>query len=170
MAHQKQKMLHKQHSISGCSSVWSERLIWDQEATGSNPVTRTIIYWIVAKRVRHRTLTPAFRWFESILSSQKGYWGSFYMNNIRKPDHFVSGEHILAPQISKKVNKICGCGEIGTRCRLKICWVFTLGGSSPPTRTKRPNKRVGSNPSIWWYTSAKGRLRSIRWCNGCTLV
>ena len=25
--------------ISGCSSVWLERLIWDQEAAGSSPVT-----------------------------------------------------------------------------------------------------------------------------------
>ncbi len=26
-------------SISGCGSVWLERLIWDQEAAGSSPVT-----------------------------------------------------------------------------------------------------------------------------------
>ena len=26
-------------SISGCGSAWLERLIWDQEAAGSNPVT-----------------------------------------------------------------------------------------------------------------------------------
>ena len=28
--------------ISGRSSVWLERLIWDQEAAGSSPVFRTI--------------------------------------------------------------------------------------------------------------------------------
>ena len=25
-------------SISGCGSAWLERLIWDQEAAGSNPI------------------------------------------------------------------------------------------------------------------------------------
>ena len=27
------------YSIPGCGSAWLERLIWDQEAAGSNPVT-----------------------------------------------------------------------------------------------------------------------------------
>ncbi len=25
--------------MSGCGSVWLERLVWDQEVAGSNPVT-----------------------------------------------------------------------------------------------------------------------------------
>ena len=29
-------------STSGCGSAWLERLIWDQEVAGSNPVTPTI--------------------------------------------------------------------------------------------------------------------------------
>ena len=29
--------------ISGCSSVWLERVVWDHEAAGSSPVARTII-------------------------------------------------------------------------------------------------------------------------------
>ncbi len=29
-------------AISGCSSVWLERLIWDQEVAGSNPVIPTM--------------------------------------------------------------------------------------------------------------------------------
>ena len=27
---------------SGCGSAWLERLVWDQEAAGSNPVTPTL--------------------------------------------------------------------------------------------------------------------------------
>ena len=27
------------YKIPGCGSAWLERLIWDQEAAGSNPVT-----------------------------------------------------------------------------------------------------------------------------------
>ncbi len=28
--------------VAGCGSVWLERLVWDQEAAGSNPVTPII--------------------------------------------------------------------------------------------------------------------------------
>ncbi len=28
--------------ITGCGSAWLERLIWDQEVAGSNPVTPTL--------------------------------------------------------------------------------------------------------------------------------
>ena len=29
--------------ITGCGSVWLERLVWDQEVAGSNPVTPTFL-------------------------------------------------------------------------------------------------------------------------------
>ena len=29
------------HTMTGCGSAWLERLIWDQEVAGSNPVTPT---------------------------------------------------------------------------------------------------------------------------------
>ena len=28
--------------VSGCGSAWLERLVWDQEVAGSNPVTPTL--------------------------------------------------------------------------------------------------------------------------------
>ena len=28
--------------VTGCGSAWLERLIWDQEVAGSNPVTPTL--------------------------------------------------------------------------------------------------------------------------------
>ena len=31
------------HFVPGCGSAWLERLIWDQEVAGSNPVTPTYI-------------------------------------------------------------------------------------------------------------------------------
>ena len=30
--------------MSGCGSAWLERLVWDQEAAGSNPVTPIMTY------------------------------------------------------------------------------------------------------------------------------
>ena len=32
----------KRKKPSGCGSAWLERLIWDQEVAGSNPVTPTV--------------------------------------------------------------------------------------------------------------------------------
>ena len=29
-------------TLTGCGSAWLERLIWDQEVAGSNPVTPTL--------------------------------------------------------------------------------------------------------------------------------
>ena len=29
--------------LTGCGSVWLERLVWDQEAAGSNPVTPSYV-------------------------------------------------------------------------------------------------------------------------------
>ena len=31
--------------LSGCGSAWLERLVWDQEVAGSNPVTPTEKEW-----------------------------------------------------------------------------------------------------------------------------
>ena len=35
--------LSRRNYISGCGSAWLERLIWDQEVAGSNPVTPTLL-------------------------------------------------------------------------------------------------------------------------------
>ena len=32
----------KENWTTGCGSAWLERLVWDQEVAGSNPVTPTI--------------------------------------------------------------------------------------------------------------------------------
>ena len=37
----------------GCGSAWLERLVWDQEVAGSNPVTPIITYARVAQLVEH---------------------------------------------------------------------------------------------------------------------
>ena len=31
-------------ALTGCGSAWLERLVWDQEVAGSNPVTPTVLY------------------------------------------------------------------------------------------------------------------------------
>ena len=35
------KTKNDKHFVPGCGSAWLERLIWDQEVAGSNPVTPT---------------------------------------------------------------------------------------------------------------------------------
>ncbi len=35
--------------MTGCGSAWLERLVWDQEVAGSNPVTPILIYARVAQ-------------------------------------------------------------------------------------------------------------------------
>ena len=34
----------RRQKMSGCGSAWLERLVWDQEAAGSNPVTPIMTY------------------------------------------------------------------------------------------------------------------------------
>ena len=36
-------------AITGCGSAWLERLVWDQEVAGSNPVT-PIYLWCACSR------------------------------------------------------------------------------------------------------------------------
>ena len=33
-------------TLTGCGSAWLERLIWDQEVAGSNPVTPTLTFLV----------------------------------------------------------------------------------------------------------------------------
>ena len=41
-----QRGLGKQNTLtSGCSSAWLERLVWDQEVAGSNPVSPILSFW-----------------------------------------------------------------------------------------------------------------------------
>ena len=37
----KQESIARLRNFPGCGSVWLERLVWDQEVAGSNPVTPT---------------------------------------------------------------------------------------------------------------------------------
>ena len=38
-----QRSTKEKKKTAGCGSVWLERLVWDQEAAGSNPVTPTAV-------------------------------------------------------------------------------------------------------------------------------
>ena len=56
-------------AVTGCGSAWLERLVWDQEVAGSNPVTPIAIV-----RVWFNGRTPAF---------QAGYVGSIPITRFR---------------------------------------------------------------------------------------
>ncbi len=50
---------------TGCGSVWLERVVWDHEAAGSNPVTPMFIRhrkpaWLLGLRFLNRTNDPKF--------------------------------------------------------------------------------------------------------------
>ena len=36
--------MQRNRAISGCGSAWLERLVWDQEVAGSNPVTPIVLF------------------------------------------------------------------------------------------------------------------------------
>ncbi len=46
-------VLWKKYKITGCGSAWLERLVWDQEVAGSNPVTPTSGYISVMQECRN---------------------------------------------------------------------------------------------------------------------
>ena len=58
-----------QKQKTGCGSAWLERLVWDQEVAGSNPVTPILM------RVQFNGRTPAF---------QAGYVGSIPITRFLK--------------------------------------------------------------------------------------
>ena len=39
-----EEMQQRRQQKTGCGSAWLERLVWDQEVAGSNPVTPTYYY------------------------------------------------------------------------------------------------------------------------------
>ena len=72
-------------TISGCSSVWLERLIWVQEAAGSSPVTRTTLRGNIIKT----------HYSKSIL--QDWEFTYLYMMNLKEQvmNLFIMGETAL---------------------------------------------------------------------------
>ena len=75
-----------QTTKTGCGSAWLERLVWDQEVAGSNPVTPIC----VNMRVQFNGRTPAF---------QAGYVGSIPITRFP----FVNGKiqlRIMCSQLS----------------------------------------------------------------------
>ena len=70
------------NSISGCGSVWLERLVWDQEVAGSNPVTPIDFAGVV--QWQNTSLPSWIRGFDSHhpLSCTKYMIASNRMNRI----------------------------------------------------------------------------------------
>lgn len=67
---------YHQSNISGCSSAWPERYIWDVDAAGSNPVIRTrhilkfrdVLKIILNNRYAGTTVSlfPIFSWWYAV--------------------------------------------------------------------------------------------------------
>ncbi len=107
---------------SRCSSVWSERLVWDQEAQGSNPCIETKIMPRYPSGLRERIANPLFREFKSHPRFQ-----------IMHP--WRSGSAALLHGDGRRFNPVrmyqiqCPCTLIGSAACLRGKW---LGIRIPP--------------------------------------
>ena len=99
--------------FSGCGSVWLERLLWEQEAAGSNPVTP--IFGPVAKLVIAPPCHGGGHGFESRLGR---FCGCQWSGGLPSWTRGFNSHHLLLCRYSKNTYSTQTASAVGWRQKL----------------------------------------------------